>query len=80
MMTHSFVNDKTSSFEFFITEECNGCGLCRNIAPEFFDYVEYSYTYFLTHQPKTEREANVLRDIADHCPVDALREVGAPEN
>jgi ferredoxin len=63
-----------TSVEFYITEECNGCGLCRNVAPEFFDCVDYAYSYFLTRQPASESEVLLLRDVAAICTVDALRE------
>ena len=60
--------------EFYITEECNGCGLCKNVAPDFFDCVEYAYSYFLTRQPVNESEIFLLRDAAAVCTVDAIRE------
>jgi len=64
----------TSRTEFYITEDCNGCGLCRSIAPEFFDYVEYAYYYFLTRQPENDSETNLVRDAAGYCVLDAIRE------
>ena len=60
--------------EFYVTEECNGCGLCKNVAPDFFDCVEYAYSYFLTRQPTDESEILLLRDAAAVCTVDAIRE------
>ncbi len=60
--------------EFFVTEECNGCGLCKHIAPDFFDYVDYAYYYFVSRQPRTELEVSLLRDVAAMCTVDAVRE------
>lgn len=62
------------SVEFYVTEECNGCGLCKNIAPDLFDCVEYAYSYFLTRQPVNEDEVLLLRDAAAVCTVDAIRE------
>ncbi len=60
--------------EFYVTEECNGCGLCKNIAPGFFDYVDYAYYYYITRQPRTESEVALLRDAAAVCTVEAIRE------
>jgi len=60
--------------EFFVSEECNGCGLCKSIAPEFFDCVDYAYSYFLTRQPRTQSEINLLKDAASFCVLDAIRE------
>ncbi len=67
-----------TSVEFYITEECNGCGLCKNIAPDFFDCVEYAYSYYLTRQPLNEFEILLLRDAAAVCTVDAIRETVKP--
>ena len=66
-------NEETS-VEFYVTEECNGCGLCKNVAPDFFDCVEYAYSYFLTRQPSNEYEVMLLREAATVCTVDAIRE------
>ncbi len=62
------------STEFFVTEECNGCGLCKNIAPDFFDYVDYAYYYYVSRQPVTESEVNLIREAAAVCTLDAIRE------
>ncbi len=79
-MTRSSVNDNSPAVEFFVTEDCNGCGLCKNMAPELFQCVEYAYSYFLTRQPNSEKEVDLLNDIVDLCPVDALHQVGRTDN
>jgi len=61
--------------EFTVTEDCNGCGLCKNIAPDFFDYVEYAYYYFITRQPENEFEIALMREAASVCTLDAIIEI-----
>ena len=64
--------------EFYITEDCNGCGLCKNIAPDFFDFVDYAYYYYMSRQPVTESEVALIREAAAICTVDAIREITKP--
>ncbi len=66
------------STEFFVTEECNGCGLCKNIAPDFFDFVDYAYYYYMSRQPVTESEVALIREAAAICTVDAICEITKP--
>ena len=73
-MPKTTMPNEEGSVEFYITEECNGCGLCKNIAPDFFDCVDYAYLYYLTRQPSSEFEVLMLRDAAAVCTVDAIRE------
>ena len=59
---------------FYVTEDCNGCGVCKSMAPDFFDFSEYAYYYFLVRQPQNELEISLLRDVAAVCTVDAICE------
>ncbi len=77
-MPRTTIPNNDVSVEFYVTEECNGCGLCKNIAPDLFDCVEYAYSYFLTRQPLNEDEVMLLRDAAAVCTVDAIRETVKP--
>lgn len=77
-MSYNPTIGETETVEFFVTEECNGCGLCRSIAPDFFDYVEYAYSYFLTRQPQSQSQVDLLREVSSLCVVDALRETTKP--
>jgi len=74
-MRHTSTPKEEISVEFYVTEDCNGCGLCKNIAPDLFDCVEYAYSYFLVRQPANEREVLLLKEAAAVCTVDAIREI-----
>ncbi len=73
-MRESPDSNRATLVRFFVTEECNGCGVCKAMAPDFFDFIEYGYSYFLKRQPVTEAEVLLLRDVADQCTLDAIRE------
>jgi|GEM_PF-6414826 ferredoxin len=67
----------STAIRFTVTGDCNGCGVCKSMAPNFFDCVEFAYYYFISRQPTTEPEIELLRDVADYCTVNAIREVRA---
>jgi ferredoxin len=60
--------------EFYVTEDCNGCGLCKRVAPDFFDCIEFAYSYFMVRQPQTTREVELLRSASSLCALDAICE------
>ena len=74
MFEGGYRNDRNPRTEFCITESCNGCGLCKSIAPDFFYYIEYAYSYFIVRQPRSESEVELLRDTLSFCMLDAIRE------
>ncbi|MGC8654377.1 MAG: ferredoxin [Candidatus Kryptoniota bacterium] len=77
MMSASGNEDGASStpMKFVITDDCNGCGVCKSMAPDYFDCVEYAHYYIIGRQPITESEIELFRDVADYCTVNAIREV-----
>lgn len=66
--------EKEAGIEFYVTDDCNGCGLCKSVAPDFFGCVEYTYSYFMTRQPQTLREVELLRNASSLCALDAICE------
>ncbi len=75
---HDLTSEESKKVQFFVSEDCNGCGLCKSIAPDFFDCVEYAYYYFVTRQPESQSDVDLLRDASSLCVVDALRESSRP--
>ncbi|MGO9481738.1 MAG: ferredoxin [Candidatus Kryptoniota bacterium] len=71
-------SNKAASRQFFVTKNCNGCGLCKTIAPDFFDYVENVRSYFVIRQPETKHEHEFLRDASSVCIRDAIHETSIP--
>jgi len=63
---------------YFITEECDGCGLCVACAP---DNVVPSWDgshCVVAHQPANAREADELHDAEMACPLACLHRESAP--
>ncbi len=57
---------------FFVTDECDGCAYCASIAPENFDYLKETNTYFVSRQPRTRAEEEWMIEAMEDCPVDAI--------
>lgn len=59
--------------EFYVSEDCDGCAYCGMVAPENFEFDKPTNTYFITRQPMTEDESDLVREAMEDCPVDAIR-------
>lgn len=60
--------------DFFVTEDCIDCDLCRQTAPQFFTRkhvgnMGYSYVY---QQPRLAMELRAYREALQACPVEAI--------
>ncbi len=74
--------DKTRRFEdnvpgrYYVSEECIGCTLCSEIAPEIFALnadedlpTEHNY---VCKQPVTAQEEELCEEAMDSCPGNAI--------
>ena len=59
--------------EYYVSEDCDGCAYCGMVAPENFEFDKPTNTYFITRQPMTEDESELVREAMEDCPVDAIR-------
>jgi ferredoxin len=60
--------------EFFVSEDCIDCDLCRQSAPLFFArkfFGNMGYTY-VQRQPASVRERDLCLNALRACPVDAI--------
>lgn len=60
--------------DFYVTDNCIDCDLCRQTAPQFFTRKHignagYSYVY---QQPRSPMELRACRDALQACPVEAI--------
>jgi ferredoxin len=62
--------------EFYVTEECDGCAYCGMVAPENFDFDKPSNTYFVSRQPASDGERELVNEAMEDCPVDAIQRIG----
>ncbi|MGA9115675.1 MAG: ferredoxin [Bacteroidota bacterium] len=58
---------------YYVSEDCDGCAYCASVAPENFDFDRPTNTYFVSRQPSTPDELDLMREAMDDCPVDAIR-------
>lgn len=63
--------------KYFVTDHCRDCGLCHEIAPEFFradTAVGHSYVH---RQPVGAAEEAVCREVMESCPTESIHNFGA---
>lgn len=58
---------------FYVSEGCDGCAYCGMVAPENFEFDKPTNTYFVSRQPQSEAEADLVSEAMEDCPVDAIR-------
>ena len=62
--------------KFYVDDQCIACGLCREIAPEFFGNIENSDNSFVKKQPTSDKEVDVCMEALESCPVSAIGDDG----
>lgn len=62
--------------KFYVTDACNGCGLCFSLALQNFMYSNDSSYYYILQQPADEREEADIREAISVCPMDCIKEDG----
>ena len=62
--------------KYYVTDECNGCGLCFSLALQNFMYSNDSSYYYIYQQPADEREEADIREAISVCPVDCINDDG----
>ncbi|MEX0602285.1 MAG: ferredoxin [Bacteroidota bacterium] len=62
--------------KFYVTGECDGCGICFSYALQNFMYSNDSSYYYVYQQPEDEREEADIRRAMDVCPQSCIRDDG----
>jgi ferredoxin len=62
--------------KYYVTDACNGCGLCFSIALQNFMYSNDSLYYYVFQQPVDEREEADIREAISVCPTDCIKDDG----
>lgn len=61
---------------YYVTDECNGCGLCAFCVPEVF-FRSWDGTYYaVLQQPSGEVEEAAVQDAMAACPMHCIRDDG----
>ncbi len=63
---------ENSPGKYYVLDQCNGCGICRSIAGDFFDYVEGGKYYYIQRQPMDSREEDIMQEAIELCTMDAI--------
>jgi ferredoxin len=53
---------------FYVTDECDGCGICVECAPDNFAQSADGTYYAVVKQPESNDEARATREAMDACP------------
>jgi ferredoxin len=61
---------------YYVTDECNACGLCESYARANFTTSPDSEYYFVVQQPADEDEAQAIRDALENCPLGCIHDDG----
>jgi ferredoxin len=62
--------------KYYVTDTCDGCGLCFSRALQNFMYSNDSSYYYVYQQPADEREEADIRDAMSVCPMDCIKDDG----
>ncbi len=62
--------------KFYVDDQCIACGLCREIAPEFFGTISDTDTSYVRKQPTGDNEIELCVEALESCPVDAIGQDG----
>lgn len=62
--------------KYYVTSDCNGCGLCFSYALQNFMYNNDASFYFIYNQPTDEREEADIRRAMEVCPMVCIRDDG----
>ena len=62
--------------KYYVTDLCNGCGLCFSVALLNFMYSTDSSYYYVYQQPVDEREEADIREAISICPMDCIKDDG----
>jgi ferredoxin len=70
--------DDNAPGKFYVTDACNGCGLCFSKALQNFFYSNDASYYYVIEQPADIREEEDIREAMSVCPMDCIKDDGIP--
>jgi ferredoxin len=76
MADKSKKNSKNVPGSYYVDSECIGCGMCHEIAPEYFIIDEDDGIAYVSAQPTTEEGEGLCDEALNSCPVEAIGDDG----
>lgn len=62
--------------KYYVTDACDGCGICFSYAIQNFMYSSDSSYYFVYQQPSDSREEDDIRKAMELCPMNCIMDDG----
>ncbi len=62
--------------KYYVTDGCNGCGLCYSVALQNFMYTNDASHYFILQQPQDPREEQDIIEAMAICPMECIHDDG----
>ncbi len=62
--------------KYYVTDACDGCGLCFSKALQNFMYSNDASYYYIIQQPVEAREEADIREAMSVCPTDCIMDDG----
>jgi ferredoxin len=62
--------------KYYVTDECDGCGVCASCAMLNFESSEDGSYYYVAQQPLEEAEEKAVRRAMAACPLGCIRADG----
>lgn len=67
---------KNAYGRYYVTDECNGCGLCYPFAMLNFAGSDDGTYYYVVEQPRDEEEDQAFHEAMEACPMACIRDDG----
>jgi ferredoxin len=61
---------------YYVTDDCDGCGVCVEVAPANFTFSPDGDYCAVYAQPSNEHEEDLLERVKEACPLQALKDDG----
>ncbi len=61
---------------YYVDSECIGCGMCHEVAPDYFKIDDSEGTAFVAMQPTDDDGKAACAEGMSSCPVDAIGDDG----
>ena len=76
MANREFKQPENAPGKYYVDDQCIDCDLCRETAPTLFTRNEEGYYSYVSKQPETAEEIDLMVAAMEGCPVEAVGDDG----